>query len=114
MAIFNGNKDETPDTSKNETTVAKVKKHKTLGEYKSVIVYPTKYAQQNTSIFVSIGLYTTEFQPEIEVDLPQGIIDFLKSATAVRHVYDKNAISENGNKGSHGSEQVRKYVVESV
>lgn len=114
MAIFN-NGDDKVDKENNGTTLKKVKAHKTLGEYKTVIVYPTNYAQQNTSIFVSIGLYTNEFQPETEVSLPQGIIDFLKTeATAVKHVYDPNGTSENGQKGVHGSKNVKKYVVETV
>jgi len=37
--------------------------HPILGKYYDVIVHPTGATNANTSIFVSIGLYTAEFQP---------------------------------------------------
>lgn len=88
------------------------KVHPVFGEYKSVTVYPTEEAQKKTSIFVSINLSTFEFQPEVEVELPVGVIDFIKSATYVKHEFDAEAQSDNGNIGSHVAKQVRKYVVE--
>lgn len=117
MAIFNKSDEENATKSENKgnpTGLSKVKKHNTLGEYKNVIVHPTRHALKNSMIFVSIGLYTAEFRPETEISLPQGIIDFLKTATAVTHEYDVNATSENGNKGAHISRPVKKYVVETV
>ena len=92
----------------------KRKPHPTLGEYVKVIVYPTALAQKNTSIFASIGLYTAEFQPETEVELPKGIVTFLKEATVEEHYFDQNGISANGNKGVHTSRAARKFIVETV
>jgi len=89
-----------------------VKVHPVFGEYKKVTVYPTEEAQKKTSIFVSINLSTFEFQPEIEVELPVGVIDFIKSATYVKHEFDQTEESSNGNIGAHVAKQVRKYVVE--
>lgn len=91
-----------------------VKVHPVFGEYKNVVVYPTEESQKKTSIFVSINLSTFEFQPEVEIELPQGVIDFLKTATFVKHRYDEGATSENGNIGAHVTEHVRKYVIENV
>ena len=103
-----------PDTKDNNTALAKVRKHKTLGEYKKCVVHPTRHAQANTNIFVSIGLYTAEFKPEIEVELPSAIIDLLKTTSVVEHYYDAKATSENGNKGAHLSRPAKKYIVELV
>lgn len=86
--------------------------HKLLGEYKKCIVHPTEHSQQNTSIFCSIGLYTVEFQPRIEVNLPAVIIQHLREASIAQHVYDKHKISENGQLGAHVTRQVPKYIVE--
>lgn len=91
-----------------------VKVHQVFGEYSKVVVYPTEETQKKTSIFVSINLSTFEFQPETEVELPKGVIDFLKSATFIKHEYDAEAVSENGNIGAHVAKYVRKYVVENV
>ena len=88
--------------------------HPLLGPYKKVIVHPVGITNQNTSIFVSINLYTAEFQPREQVELPQKVIDLLKSPTIPEHYYDKNAISENGNRGAHMTRYVPKYIVESV
>lgn len=108
------NQNEQVSKTGNDTSMSKVNKHKTLGEYKDCIVYPTAHAQKNTNVFVSIGLYTAEFIPEVKVSLPSKIIDFLKESTVVEHYFDKDATSENGNKGAHKSRQVRKYIVELV
>ena len=94
--------------------VNKVKKYKHLGEYKKCIVHLTKHAQQNTSIFVSINISTFEFNPEKEIKLPIKVIEFLKQATGVEHYFDKNAISDNGNKGMHKTREVKKYIVELI
>lgn len=88
--------------------------HPVFGEYSKVIVYPTEDAQKKTSIFVSINLSTFEFQPETEVELPKCVIDFIKSATFIKHEYDAEAVSENGNIGAHVAKHVRKYVVENA
>lgn len=88
------------------------KVHPVFGEYKKVIVYPTEESQKKTSVFVSVNLSTFEFQPETEIELPEGIIDFLKSATYVKHEFDATAESTNGNIGAHVAKQVRKYVIE--
>jgi len=89
-----------------------IKSHPVFGEYKKVTVYPTEEAQKKTSIFVSINLSTFEFQPEIEVELPVGVIDFIKSSYYIKHEFDETAVSANGNIGAHVEKQVRKYVVE--
>jgi len=91
-----------------------VKKHKILGKYIKVRVHPTQNAQQNTSVFASIGLYTVEFQPHEEVELPIGIVKFLKSSFVPEHYYDPKSISENGNIGAHLTRSVPKYIVEVV
>ncbi len=103
-----------PNTKNNPTSMAGVKKHKMLGEYKKCIVHPTRHAQQNTNVFVSIGLYTAEFKPEIEVELPMKVIEFLKKAFTKEHYYDRNARSDNGNKGAHLSRKAKLYIVEMV
>ena len=86
--------------------------HATLGEYKRCIVHPTEHSQQNTSIFCSIGLYTVEFQPRTEIDLPKVVIDFLRESSVAQHVYDPKAISENGQVGAHITKEAPKYIVE--
>lgn len=86
--------------------------HQTLGEYKRCIVHPTEHSQQNTSIFCSIGLYTVEFQPRMEIDLPATIIAFLKESSIAQHVFDPKAISENGQVGAHITKEAPKYIVE--
>lgn len=86
--------------------------HPQLGKYRRVIVHPTGSTNQNTSIFVSINLYTAEFQPREVVELPTEIIRFLKKPSRPEHYYDPNAISENGNKGAHMTRLVPKYIVE--
>jgi len=103
-----------PEIKGEATSLSNVRKHKTLGEYRRIIVHLTAYAQQNTNVFASIGLYTAEFKPGIEIDLPEAIITLIKNATAANHYFDKDAISENGNKGAHMTGQKRKYVVEMV
>ena len=90
------------------------KVHPVFGEYQRVIVYPTEDAQKKTSIFVSINLSTFEFQPETEVELPKGVIDFIKSATFIKSEYDAEAISDNGNIGAPIAKHIRKYVVENA
>ena len=109
------NFDKVKTTIKGEaTSLNNVRRHKTLGEFRKVIVHPTVHAQQNTNVFASIGLYTAEFKPGIEVELPQDIITLIKDATAASHYFDKDAISENGNRGAHLTGQVKKYIVEMV
>lgn len=90
----------------------KVRVHKTLGEYKRVKFHPTEASQQKTSVFGSIGLYTMECQPRTEVMVPQGLIDMMKLATAVEHVYDPNAMNSQGRLGAHVANEVPKYIVE--
>lgn len=86
--------------------------HATLGEYKKCIVHPTENSQQNTSVFCSIGLYTVEFQPRTEIDLPKVIIDFLKESSVAKHIFDPKAISANGQMGAHITVPAPKYIVE--
>ncbi len=86
--------------------------HPKLGLYRTVVVHPVGKTNANTSIFVSIGLYTAEFQPRERVDLPTEIIRFLKSPSIPEHYYDAHAISENGNVGAHMTRYVPKYIVE--
>ena len=93
---------------------SKTKVHPTLGEYRKCIVHLTKFAQQNTSIFVGINNSTFEFQHSIEIELPKGVISFLREATTTEHFYDAGAISDNGNKGMHSSRSAKKYIVETI
>ena len=93
------------------TSLQNARRHGTLGEYKRVTVYPTIHAQQNTSIFASIGLYSVDITPGSEIELPQAIIDLLDKASTIEHYYDPNATSENGNRGAHLSRDVPKYIV---
>ena len=86
--------------------------HPKLGEYRRVIVHPIGVTNQNTSIFVSINLYTAEFQPREKIWLPTEVIRFLKSPRIPEHYFDKNVISENGNRGTHMTRYVPKYIVE--
>ena len=86
--------------------------HPKLGKYYDVIVHPVGITNQKTSIFVSIGLYTAEFQPREQVSLPAKIIQLLKAPTIPEHYFDKNAISEQGNVGKHCTRYIPKYVVE--
>ena len=86
--------------------------HPTLGKYYDVIVHPTGATNANTSIFVSIGLYTAEFQPREKVSLPAKVVKFLKQPGRPEHYYDPRVVSENGNVGAHMTRYVPKYIVE--
>ena len=86
--------------------------HPMLGKYYDVIVHPTGATNANTSIFVSIGLYTAEFQPRERVSLPAKIIKFLKEPGRPEHYYDPHVVSENGNIGAHMTRYVPRYIVE--
>ncbi len=86
--------------------------HPVLGKYYDVIVHPTGATNANTSIFVSIGLYTAEFQPREKVSLPAKVIKFLKEPGRPEHYYDPGVISENGNVGAHMTRYVPRYIVE--
>ena len=86
--------------------------HPILGKYYDVIVHPTGATNANTSIFVSIGLYTAEFQPREKVSLPAKVIKFLKEPGRPEHYYDANIVSENGNIGAHMTRYVPRYIVE--
>ena len=90
------------------------KTHKTLGEYMDVRVHPTAESEQKTSIFVSIGLYTAEFQPNEKISLPKAVVKFLKDSGRAEHYFDPNYITENGNKGAHRTRYVPNYIVEVV
>lgn len=107
-----GNTGNTPNPTPPETT--KKRAHPQLGEYRKCIISLTAAAQQNTNVFVSINTYTAEIKPDIEVELPVEVIKFLKTSYALSHYFDKNAVSENGNKGAHATKQVKKYIVELV
>ncbi|NOQ31164.1 MAG: hypothetical protein GQ570_08590 [Helicobacteraceae bacterium] len=107
--------------TKNEKGAGKVKvgkdgirTHQTLGKYLKVRVHPTGSANANTSIFVSINLYSVEFQPNEIVELPIAVIKFLKDSGDVEHYYDATAMTENGNVGEHTSRTIPKYIVELV
>lgn len=86
--------------------------HPSLGKYRKVIVH-TRDPKEG-SIFASINLYTVEFQPEEKIELPIGMIKFLKQAHYLEHYYDPQAISENGNIGAHLTRKVPRYIVERV
>ena len=99
-------------TGKLQTNEKGEKTHPILGKYYDVIVHPTGATNANTSIFVSIGLYTAEFQPREKVSLPAKVIKFLKEPGRPEHYYDANIISENGNVGAHMTRYVPRYIVE--
>ena len=86
--------------------------HPQLGEYKRVIVHARD--PKEGSIFASINLYTVEFQPGEEIELPEKMIQFLKKASKIEHYYDPNQISENGNVGVHTYREVPRYIIETV
>ncbi len=88
-------------------TEKKARVHKTLGEYKKVIVGWKQPNKVRLDIFVSINDYTITFKPDIEVEVPQKIIDFLKEATYEEHFFDETD-------KKHKSRPVRKYSVETV
>lgn len=88
--------------------------HKTLGKYIKVRVHPTAESDQKTSVFVSIGLYTAEFQPNEKIELPIEVVKFLKTSGRAEHYYDPKYISENGNVGAHRTRYVPNYIVEVV
>ena len=86
--------------------------HPTLGEYKRVIVHARD--PKEGSVFASINLYTVEFQPGEEIELPEKMIAFLKKASKIEHYFDRNLISENGNPGVHTYREVPRYIIETV
>ena len=86
--------------------------HPQLGEYKKVIVHSKD--PKEGSIFASINLYTVEFQPGEEIELPVKMINFLRKASYIEHYFDKTRLSENGNPGVHTYREVPRYIVERV
>ncbi len=86
--------------------------HKTFGEYKKCIVHLTAAAPKNSMAFASVNNYTVEITPEQEVELPIGIINFLKNSTLSEGYFDKNAVSDNGNRGAHLTREVKRFIVE--
>jgi len=86
--------------------------HKLLGEYRKVIVNARD--PKDTSLFFSIGLYTVEFRAGDTVELPAGMVKFIKSCYALEPYFDKHAISENGNVGVHTTREVPLYFIETV
>lgn len=90
----------------------KTKKHPVFGEYINCIVHPQAKYNQEGSIYVGINSYSVNINPRVPVKLPKGVIKFLKEATDAKHIFNKSAVSENGNVGAHETVQVPKYVVE--
>ncbi|MCH9712831.1 MAG: hypothetical protein K0U20_09430 [Proteobacteria bacterium] len=86
--------------------------HPIHGEYIRCIVHPQALHNQNGSIYVGINKYNVQFEPRTPIKLPKGVIKFLKNATEAEHVFDANAISDNGNMGAHITVQKPKFVVE--
>ena len=91
------------ETKINETP--KVRKHKTFGEYKSVIVDWKQPHKGSVDIFVSVNDYTVTFKPDTEVSLPKDIITFIKEATYEEHFFNKET-------KLHETRPKRKYSVE--
>jgi len=96
-----------------KTTIKDGKRyHPILGEYKKVRVQARD--PKDTSLFFSIGLYTVEFRAGDVVELPKGMIKFIKNCYTLEPYFDKQAISENGNIGVHTTREVSLYFVETV
>lgn len=85
----------------------KVRKHKTLGEYKKVIVNWKQQHKNNVEIFVGINGYTAQFKPDIEVSIPEKVITFLKEQTYQEHYFDEKS-------KKHKSRPKRKYTIENA
>ena len=88
------------------------KVHKALGPYKRVIVNSRDPKEQQ--LFFSINVWTYEFRAGEEVELPEKMIEFIKSCYKLEHVYNPNKITENGNVGGHETKKVQLYFVETV
>jgi hypothetical protein len=86
--------------------------HKKLGPYKKVIVNSRN--PKEVQLFFSIGVFTFEFRAGEVVELPQKMIDFIKSCYEIEHVYDPNLVTPMGNVGGHTTKKVQKYFVETV
>ena len=86
--------------------------HPVHGEYVNCIVHPQSKYNQNGAIYVGINKYNVMINPRTPIKLPKGVIKFLKSSTEAHHVFDKMAVSENGNVGAHITVHKPKYVVE--
>ena len=89
-----------------------VKTHRQLGEYRKVIVHQRD--PKAGSIFASINLYTVEFQPEEEIELPIGMIKHLRKCATLEHYFDPTAMTDNGNVGAHLTREVPKFIVEVI
>lgn len=89
------------------TTKPTVRKHKTLGEYKKVSVQWRESHKTKLEIYVGINGYSIQFKPEIEVELPEAVITFLKEATYEEHFYDEKT-------KKHNTRPKKKYLVELV
>lgn len=85
----------------------KVRKHKTLGDYRKVIVNWKQANKNNVEVFVGINNYTAQFKPDIEVELPEKVIKFLREATYEEHYFDE------GDK-KHKTRAKRKYTIELI
>lgn len=90
---------------KEETKAPKVREHKTFGKYEEVIVDWKQPHKNNLDIFVSINNYTATFKPDTAIELPKGIIQFLKEATYEEHYHDAKD-------NVHKTRPKRKYSIE--
>jgi len=88
-----------------------VRTHPTLGEYKKCKVHAL---DGNEDIFVSIGIYTAEFNSGVEVTLPEKVFDFLKTAGHGKHYFDPTSVSPNGTLGEHKHKIVPNYIIEYI
>lgn len=84
-----------------------VKKHKTLGEYKKITVQWRESHKTNLEIYVGINDFSTQFKPEIEVEVPSEVVKFLKDATYEEHYFDEKT-------KKHTTRSKKKYLVELV
>ena len=89
-----------------------VRVHRVLGPYKRVIVNSRN--PKETQLFFSIGVWTYEFRAGEEVELPVKMIKFIKSCYGLRHVWNPQLITENGNIGGHETKHEPLYFVETV
>ena len=89
-----------------------VRVHKILGPYKRVVVNARN--PKETQLFFSIGVWTYEFRAGEEVELPLKMIKFIKQCYQLRHVWNPQKITDNGNIGGHETKHEPMYFVETV
>lgn len=79
----------TPPPLQNNETGLKKKVHP-LGALIKVKVHALSSTEKKSQIFCSINKWNFEFQQNVEIDLPKGVVRFLQGATKVVHTADEN------------------------